>query len=210
VADPVVSGFVASLARPAGNITGLTIIAAEVSAKRLQLLKDAIPRISRVAIFASSGMRALNALQVAEAQRAAKALGMESMSTQLERREDFKQQLALLRKWRADSIYITESPVNAFNRKLLAEFAAEARLPAVGGETGYAEAGALMSYGANYLVLSRRAATYVDKIFKGAKPGDLPVEQPTTFELAINMKTAKALGIKISQSILGRADKVIE
>jgi putative ABC transport system substrate-binding protein len=209
VGDPVDSGFVSSLARPARNITGLTIMAPEVSAKRLQLLKEALPRISRVAIFTSTGIGG-NAPQAAEVHRASKALGMEILSTQLGRREEFKQELALLRKWRADSIYVTESPTNFLNRKLLAEFAAEARLPAVFGEKGYAEAGGLMSYGANYVALYRRAATYVDKILKGANPGDLPVEQPTIFELVINIKTAKALGIKIPQSILVRADQLIE
>jgi putative ABC transport system substrate-binding protein len=209
VGDPVGSGFAATLARPGGNITGTTIISSDLSAKRLQLLKEAFPRISRVAVFTSTESPG-NDPQVAEVHRASKALGMEILSTQLGRREEFKQELALLRKWRADSIYVTESPTNSFNRKLLAEFAADARLPAVFGEKGYAEAGGLMSYGANYAVLYRRAATYVDKILKGAKPGDLPIEQPTKFELVINMKTAKALGVTIPQSVMLQTDRVIE
>lgn len=212
VGEPVGSGFVSSLARPGGNMTGVTIMAPEAGAKRLQLLKEASPRISRVAMFRqlASIETASNALQVEEIERVAKALGMELLPTEHGRREEFKQELELLRKWRADSIYITEHPTNFGNRKLLVEFAAEAGLPAVYPAKEYTEVGGLMSYGPNYAVLCRRATTYVDKILKGAKPGDLPVEQPTIFDLTINMKTAKALGMKFPNSILVQATKVIE
>ena len=212
VGEPVGSGFVSSLARPGGNMTSLTIMAPEAGAKRLQLLKDTSPRSSRVAMFRqlASIETASNALQVEELQRAAKVLGMELLPTQLGRREEFKQELELLRKWRADSIYITEHPTNWNNRKLLVEFAAAARLPAVYPSKEYTEAGGLMSYGPNYAVLCRRTATYADKILKGAKPGDLPVEQPTIFDLVINMNTVKALGITMPQSVLLQATRVIE
>ena len=208
VGNPIGAGFVASLARPGGNITGASGIQWELSAKRLQILKEAFPNVSRVAVVVSS--EPVVATQFAEVQRAAKILGMEVMSIEVRRRDDFEQGFTLLRKWRADSIYVAESPTNAFNSKLLAEFAAKIRLPAAYASKQYVEAGGLMSYGANYEALYRRAATYVDKILKGAKPADLPVELPTKFELVINMKTAKALGIKIPDAIRLRADEVIE
>jgi putative ABC transport system substrate-binding protein len=207
-ADPVGSGFVKSLAKPGGNITGITIMSPELSAKRLQILKEAFPNISRTAVFVSEEPNLSR--QTAEIQRAAKFLKIEVMSTQLASRDRIETTIALLRKWRADSMYFVESPTHNFNRNLLAEFAAKIRLPAIWGSVAYAESGGLISYGANSEALSRRAASYVDKILKGAKPAELPVEQPTTFDLVINMKTAKALGIKFPQSILLRADKVIE
>ena len=174
----------------------------------MQILKEAFPKSSRVAVFISS--EPIVSVVLAEVQRAAKTLGMEVLSIKIQRRDDFEQAFALLRKWRADSLYVFESPTNFFNRKLLGEFTAKTRLPSVSPVKEYAEAGGLMSYGVNYELHYRRAATYVDKILKGAKPADLPVEQPTTFELVINMKAAKALGITFPQSILLRADKVIE
>ena len=211
VTDPVGSGFVASFARPASNITGISNFNIELSAKRLQLLKEAFPKISRVAVFASSDSReSATFAQVAEAERAAKALRIEVLLTDLQRRDDLERELALVRKWRADSLYFVDAPKNFFNRKLLVEFASKTRLAAVCPAKEYVEAGGLMSYGASFEAQYRRAATFVDKILKGAKPGDIPVEQPTKFELVINMKTAKALGIKFPNSILVRADNVIE
>ena len=215
VSDPIGSGFVASLPRPGGNITGISNFAQELSAKRLELLKEAFPKISRAAVFVSS--ESIAAVQFAEVQRAAKALGMEVLSVKAQLRDDIEQGFAQLRtwhaelrKWRANSMYFLETTNNYYNRWLLAEFAAKMRLPAIFGSKDYVKAGGLMSYGVSYESNYRRAATYVDKILKGAKPGDIPVEQPTRFELVINMKTAKALGIKIPNSILLRADTVIE
>jgi putative ABC transport system substrate-binding protein len=209
VADPVGSGFVASLARPGGNITGTSVMLPDLSAKRLQLLKEIVPKISRVAVFTISS-EPQTIPQFAEAQRAAEVLGMKVFSIELQRREDFEKARAVLRKWRADSMYVVGSNMNFNNRALLAEFATMNRLPATFATKAYAEAGGLMSYGANYESNFRRAATFVDKILKGTKPADLPVEQPMTFELVINKKTANALGLKIPQQVLQRADKVIE
>jgi putative ABC transport system substrate-binding protein len=204
--DPVGSGLIASLAKPAGNITGLSVLSPDLAAKRLQLLKEIFPRIARIAIVTGGAQ----AVQIAETERAANGLVLQTLVVQLGRREDIKQLAARLKDWHADSLVILDSTVNMYNRELLSEFAAITRLPAVTSSKQYAEAGALISYGplleANYL----RAATYVDKVLKGAKPGDLPVEQPTTFEMVINMKTAKVLGVKIPDSILVQATKVIE
>jgi putative ABC transport system substrate-binding protein len=206
VGDPVGSGIVGSLAKPGGNITGLSGVAPDMAAKRLQILRDVFPKISRIAIFTSGAQAA----QIAEAERGAKALGMQALAVQLERSEDVKTIITRLKEWRADSLNILDGSINLYNRKLLGELAATMRLPAVSPEREYAEAGALISYGPNAVSWYLRAATYVDKILKGAKPADLPVEQPTKFELIINGKTAKALGLKIPQSLLAMADKVIE
>jgi ABC-type uncharacterized transport system substrate-binding protein len=207
--DPVGNGFVDSLARPGGNMTGISNMGQEVSAKRMELLKEVSPKISRIAV-AVSPSDPTHAPQFAEIQRAAKVLGLKIVAIQLRSRDDFEHASALVRKARADAMVCIESSENFANRKLVAEFAAKLRLPAIYGTKGYAEAGGLISYGSNYEINYHRAATYVDKILRGAKPSDLPVEQPTKFELIINAKTAKALGIKIPNSILVRADKVIE
>ena len=206
VGDPIGRGFVASLAKPGGNITGLSTVTTDVTAKRLQLLKEILPKIARVAIITGGEQ----ATQIAEAERAAKALRMQTLAVQLERREDFEQVATRLKEWHADSFDFLEGGTNFNNRKLLNEFAATMHLPAVAATKEYAEAGALISYGANIESNFIRAATYVDKILKGARLGDLPVEQATKFQLVINMKTATVLGIKIPNSILVRADKVIE
>jgi len=208
VSDPVGSGFVASLGRPGGNITGISSINRELAAKRLQILKEMLPKTSRVAVLITDEPQV--GPQLDEVQQAAKRLGISILTAQVLGWDDFERGHKLLRSWRADSIYVVDSTRNSFNRKLIAEFAAQIRLPAIYAESDYAGAGGLVSYGANFDELYRRAAHYVDKILKGAKPAELPVEQPTKFELVINMKTAKALGITIPQSILVRADKVIE
>jgi len=208
VSDPVGSGFVTSLGRPGGNITGISSINRELAAKRLQILKEMFPKTSRVAVLITDEPQV--APQLEQVQQAAKLLGMDILTTQVLGRDDFERGHKLLRSWRADSIFVVDSAGNSINRKLIAEFAAQIRLPAIYAESDYAGAGGLISYGANFDELFRRAAQYVDKILKGAKPAELPVEQPTKFELVINMKTAKALGITIPQSILVRADKVIE
>jgi putative ABC transport system substrate-binding protein len=208
VSDPVGSGFVASLGRPGGNITGTAGISRELSAKRLQILKEMFPKTSRVAVLITDAPQV--APQLEQVQQAAKLLGINILTTQVLGRDDFESAHKRLRTWRADSIYVIESATNIKNGKLLAEFAAQIRLPAIYANSLFADAGGLISYGPNYEELFRRAAQYVDKILKGAKPADLPVEQPTKFELVVNLKTAKTLGITIPQSILVRADKVIE
>ena len=210
VGDPIGVGFAASLARPGGSMTGTTNIPHDLSAKRLQLLKEAVPKITRVALLNPKDTGAVSQKQVDEVERAAKILGIELFSTSIGRREDFEPVAAHLRKWRADALYVTSSPSNTNNRQLLAAFAATVRLPAMYADRGYAEAGGLISYGPSQAGLYRRAAYYVDRIFKGAKPADLPVEQPTRFELFINGKTAKALGLKIPYPLLITAEKVIE
>ena len=208
VGDPVGIGLAASLARPGGNVTGISDVSADLSAKRLQLLKEVSPRSSRVAVFTSNEPQAIH--QFAEVQRAAKFLHMMVLSVQVQNRSDFAENSALLRKWGADSMYVVSTVANFLNRRLLAEFVAMVRLPAIYPHSRYTEAGGLISYGANHPALFRRAAAYVDKILKGSKPAELPIEQPTVFELIVNMKTAKALGIKIPGSILVQATKVIE
>ena len=208
VSDPVGSGFVASLARPGGNITGTTSVNRELAAKRLQLLKEILPKASRVAVLTTDEPQV--APQLEQVREAASRLGMTVHTTQVLGYDDFDRAKNLLRNRRADSICVVESIRNYNNRKLLTEFAAQNELPAIYPNSDYANAGGLVSYGANYEVLNRRAAHYVDKILKGAKPADLPVEQPTAFEMVINQKTAKVLGLTIPQSLLMSADKVIE
>ena len=208
VSDPVGSGFVASLGRPGGNITGTSSMSRELAAKRLQILQEVAPKTSHVAVFSTDEQQVVPQLE--QVQYAAKRLGMNILTTQVMNRNDIERAHKLLRTWRADSIYVVESVKNTFNGKLLAELAMQLRLPAIYANSQFADIGGLISYGANFDDLFRRAAHYVDKILKGAKPADLPVEQPTKFELVINLKTAKALGITIPQLMLVRADKVIE
>jgi putative ABC transport system substrate-binding protein len=207
VGSPIENGVVASLARPGGNITGTTNIATILTGKRLQILREVFPKTSRIAVLNS---KTVSPFQFEEVQRAAKVIGLDVLPIELRRREEFEQQIALMRKGRADALYPLDNPINGQLRSLLAEFASQYRLPVIFGSIQYVDAGGLMSYGADLNGNFYRAATYVDKILKGTKPADLPVEQPTKFELAINMKTAKALGITIPQSILVRADRVIE
>jgi len=206
--DPVGSGLVASLARPGGNATGLSSISTELTAKRLELLREAFPKTSRVAVFRSA--EPVVARHIEEIERAAKASGIETYFLQLQRADEIGQCLAQLRKWNADAIYVIQSSTNFNNRKLLVELSATARLPAMFPYSQSAEAGGLMSYGTDFDELYRRAAGYVSRILKGAKPAGLPVEQPTRFELVINLRTARALELKISPTVLARADKVIE
>jgi putative ABC transport system substrate-binding protein len=207
VASPIERGLVASLARPGGNITGTTNITADLSAKRLQILKEVFPKTSRIAVVNSNQG---TTLQFTEVQRAAHISGLDVITIELLRREDFEQQYALMRQGRADALYPLDNPINGQLRHLLVEFAAKYRLPVIYGSAHYPEAGGLMSYGADVIALFRRAATYVDRILRGAKPADLPVEQPAKFELVVNMKLAKNLGFKFPNSVLARADKVIE
>ena len=208
--DPVGTGLVASLARPGGNLTGVTIEAGlELAAKRLELLKEVAPRTSRVGIL-------WNPANIAEARvreanlELGRALGLTLIPLEVRSPGDFEVAFASARRERVDALSVTENPLNMEQRDLIVSFAAKNRLPAMFGERASVRAGGLMSYGTSFADLLRHAADYVDKILKGAKPADLPVEQPTKFELVINLKTAKALGLTIPQSVLIRADQVLE
>jgi putative ABC transport system substrate-binding protein len=208
-ADPVEAGFVTSLARPGGNITGTAILSPELSAKRLELLKEASPGIFRVAVF-SNPAEPVTPLNLRATQVAALALRVQLQFLEVQGLDDFEGAFRAARRERADALIMLPDYFMLFFQKRLVELAAKDRLPAIHWDRGFAEAGGLMAYGASDRDLHRRAAAYVDKILKGAKPGDLPVEQPTKFELIINRKTAKALGLTIPQSLLLRADEIIE
>jgi ABC-type uncharacterized transport system substrate-binding protein len=209
-ADPVGTGLVASLARPGGNVTGLTTTAGpEIYGKQLQLLKDAFPRISRVAVLVSHAAPAYE-LVVREIEAATRALGLQRHVMEIRNPGDFDNAFAAMTKAHANAIFIPADSMFYQYRTRLVRLAANTRLPAMWGLREQAEAGGLLAYATDLNDLARRAATYVDKILKGAKPADLPVEQPTKFEMVINLRTAKALGLTIPQSVLGRADQVIE
>jgi putative tryptophan/tyrosine transport system substrate-binding protein len=208
-ADPVGSGLVASLARPGGNITGLTSLSPDLTGKRVSLLKEIVPTLNRVGVLWNS-RNPDNARQFNEAESAARVLGVQLQAVKVERSEDFDKAFSTLAKGRVDAVYALGDSLFALNRKRIIEFAASNRLASLFSTRQGVEAGALVAYGPNFADLFRRAAMYVDKILRGAKPADLPVEQPTKFELVINMKTAKALGLTIPPSLLLRADQVIE
>ena len=208
-ADPVGTGLVASLARPGGNITGLSITAGpEVYGKQLELLKETVPKVSRVAVLWNPTNPG-NPLQLKETQAAAPALGVTLLSLEVKGPDDIDGAFTAMRKERAGTLTVLPDPMFLAQRTRLADLAAKSRLPAIYGIPEHVVAGGLMAYAANRPEIFRRAATFVDKILKGAKPVDLPVEQPTKFELVINLKTAKALGLTIPQSVLNRADEVI-
>ena len=208
--DPVSNGFIASLARPGGNITGLSTLAPEISGKQLELLKEIVPKLSRVAVLGTSTQLG-NAQRLKEVEFAAAGFGVKLQYLDVLRSKDLATAFRAARTGRADAVLmIVPGRVAASQRKQIADLAVKARLPTTYPEGGDVEAGGLMSYGVSITDLDRRAATYVDKILKGAKPADLPVEQPTKFELVINLKTAKTLGLTIPQSVLLRADRVIE
>jgi len=209
VGDPVGSQLVASLARPGGNVTGLTHIASELDGKRLELLKEVIPKVHRVAVLwdpefppHGEGLKVLR--------RSAGALRVELQPVGFRGPEDLERGVAAARGGGAGALLVLAHPLTAAHARRLAGLTEKSRLPAISQFREFAEAGGLMAYGTPLSDLFRRAAVYVDKILKGAKPGDLPVEQPTKFELVINLKTAKALGLKIPQSVLIRADEVIQ
>jgi putative ABC transport system substrate-binding protein len=206
-ADPVQLGFVASLARPGGNATGVTFLLDDTASKRLELLKEAAPRVSRVAIVLNPD-HFDNELQ--EAERAAPTLGLQILRLDLRTSDDIEPALRAAADARADAIYVVSSRMTLRNLQRLVDFATANRLPLAGGFGDWAQAGGLLSYGPNVGDMARRAVTYVDRIFKGAKPSDLPVQQPTRFELVVNLKTAKAIGLTISEAFLARADEVIE
>jgi putative ABC transport system substrate-binding protein len=207
--DPVSAGFVASLARPGGNITGLATLSPEISGKQLELLKEILPRLSRMAVLGSSTTPG-NAQALKATELAAVAFGVQLQYLDIRGPNDIETAFRAASKSRAEAVLVLGGPVFTSNRKQLIDLAAKSRTPATYTRPEFAEAGGLLTYGASYNDLFRRAATYVDKILKGAKPADLPVEQPTTFELVINLKAAQQIGLTIPQSVLYRADKVIK
>jgi putative ABC transport system substrate-binding protein len=209
VNDPVGNGFVASLARPGGNITGLSTLAPELSGKQLELLKEIVPRLSRVAVLGSSTVPG-NAQMLRETELAAGALTVQLQYLDVLGPKDIETVFQAARKGRADAVLTLASRVLFSHRTQVAELAVKSRLPAIYYAAEWVEDGGLMSYSANITDLFRRAATYVDKILKGRTPADLPVEQPTKFELIINLKAAKQIGLTIPPNVLARADKVIK
>ena len=207
--DPIGSEFIASLARPGGNITGLTSNYAEMSAKRLELFKEAVPRITRVAILADH-IVSYHAAVVKALEETARSLGLKLQIPEVRHPGDLDSAFSAISRGRAEALFAAPSPWFFAERRRFADFSSKRRLPSscVSGE--YAEVGCLMSYGVSQTNMYRRAATYVDKILKGTKPADLPVEQPMKFEFWINLKTANQIGLTIPQSVLFRADKVIK
>ena len=208
--DPVEAGLIESLARPGGNVTGLTLLSRELGGKRLELLKEAVPKVARVAVLydpaAPSGVRELKEVLPV----AARGLGLTLRPWEVRAADGFDKVFAALNKQRPDGLYVSGSPLMRFNQKRIVGFALKSRLPSMYAIPEAVDAGGLMSYGADLADSYRRAAYYVDKILKGAKPADLPVERPTKFELVINLKTAKQIGVTVPQSVLFRADKVIK
>ena len=210
--DPVGDGLVANLARPGGNITGLTFIGPQLVPKRLALLKEALPTVSRVAGLwqpGAYGERTMSDM-MKETEAAARTLGVQLRLVAVQGRDELDHAFAAIAAERTDALIVFPSPMLFTERKRIVDLAAKHQLPSMSMGKEFVEIGGLMSFGANITDLSRRGATYVDKILKGAKPADLPVEQPTKFELVINLKTARALGLTITQSLLLRADEVIQ
>ncbi|MBI4522461.1 MAG: ABC transporter substrate-binding protein [Deltaproteobacteria bacterium] len=210
--DPVGNRFVASLARPGGSITGLTSFSFELNGKRLELLKETIPRLSHVFVLQGPGtpvlLRETDTLKKTEV--AARSLGLNLQTQQVKDPDDLNRVFEAITKARAGALAVTTGPFGTGHRKQIVKFAAKNRLPAIYYRREFVEDGGLISYNANPNDLTRRAAIFVDKILKGAKPADLPVEQPTKFELVINLKTAKQIGLKIPPNVLARADTVIK
>jgi putative ABC transport system substrate-binding protein len=207
--DPVASGLVVSLARPGGNVTGLSLMAPELGGRRLELLKETVPGLLRVGVLWNS-YSLYPRLVMRETEMAAPTLGIQLESLELRVPEDLDKafEAALLRQ--VGALMTVEDSLTVTHRARIVDFAAQSRLPAIYGFTEFVDAGGLMMYGADLRALFRRSATYVDQILKGAKPADLPIERPTKFELIINRKTARALGLTISPSLLRRADQVID
>ena len=207
--DPVEAGLVGSLARPGGNITGLASLGVEMAGKRLELLKEAVPKLARVAILYEPGRRA-SSLHRKEAESAARRLGLTVRSWGVQDAGDFERMFAAMSHERPDGLFVTGGALLFGNERRIAGLALKTRLPSAYIWREAVDAGGLLSYGPNRTDMYRRAATYVDKILKGAKPADLPVEQPTKFEFIINLKTARALGLTIPRSVLSLADEVIQ
>jgi putative ABC transport system substrate-binding protein len=206
--DPVGSGLVANLARPGGNVTGLSNLGSDLASKRVELLREVVPGLHRLAIIADVA-NSQAALEMGEVQATARTLGLAVVPIPIRRAEDIAAGFATLKE-QADALYIVQDVLVVANRTQITTLALGVRLPTIISGREFVRAGALMSYGPNFPALFRRAAEYVDKILRGTKPGDMPVEQPTKFELTINLKTAKALGIRVPQVLLARADEVIE
>ena len=206
--DPVANGYVASLARPGRNITGLSTLAPEISGKQLELLKEIVPKLSRVAVLGTS-TRPGNAQSLKETELAARAVGVKVQYLEVRDAKDIETTFQAARKGRADAILVLGGAVLNSHRSQVIELAAKSQLPAIYAVMEFVEDGGLMTYGVSLTDLYRRAATYVDKILKGVKPADLPVEQPTKFEFIVNLKAAKQIGLTIPPNVLARADKVI-
>jgi putative ABC transport system substrate-binding protein len=209
VADPVGSGLVTSLARPGWNITGTSSMTAEIVGKQLELLKETLPKISRVAALWNPANPNFQAIQLKEAKDAAGALGVGLQLVEARGPDEIDRTFEALARERTRALLVLNDPVFTAHRKRIADLSAKHRLAAVSGTLEYTEAGGLMAYGPSFPDIYKRAALYVDKILKGAKPADLPVERPTKFELVINLKTAKQIGLTIPPNILARADRVI-
>jgi putative tryptophan/tyrosine transport system substrate-binding protein len=208
--DPLAAGLVTDIAHPGGTITGLSSMSPELSAKRLQLLRNALPRLKRVAVVSSPGSLTLNgAKMIEDLKAAALSMSLDLKFVNARTTQEFGPAFSAANETHAQAVYLFESALFYSERITLARLALQSRLPAIYGTRAFAEEGGLMSYGVNYPDQLRRAADYVDKILKGAKPGDLPIAQPTSFELVVNLKTAKMLGITIPESIVLRADEVI-
>jgi putative tryptophan/tyrosine transport system substrate-binding protein len=207
--DPVEAGFVESLARPGGNVTGLALLVSELAGKRLELFKEAVPKLARVAVLYDPALPP-NVVQLKEVQAAAPALGLTIQPWEVRVTDDFDRVFAALNKQRPDGLYVIAGRLVTTNRKRIVGFALKSRLPSMYSSRDTVDAGGLIYYGADLADSYRRIAYFVDRILKGAKPADLPVEQPTKFELVINLKTAKQIALTIPQSMLYRADKVIK
>jgi putative ABC transport system substrate-binding protein len=207
--DPIGNRFVASLARPGGNITGLSNLGPELTGKRLELLKEVVPSLSRVTVFGSSTFHG-NAQILSEAKLAGGGLRLQLQYVDVREPKDIEIAFREAKKGRAEAVLVLAGPVFFFERRQLAGLAVKSRLPAIYYATEFVEDGGLITYGANRAELHRRASVYVDKILKGAKPADLPIEQPTKFELVINLRTAKQIGLTIPPNVLARADRVIK
>jgi len=208
VADAVAAGLVASLAKPGGNITGLTSLAPELSGKRLEVLRETFPKLARVAVLRNPS-NAGDAITWKETEEAAQALGLQLHSLEVRSVKDFENVFESATKADGQALLTLPDPLLQSHRKEIVDFAAKSRLPGIYPDPEYVEAGGLMSYAANPVEFYARAASYVDRILKGAKPADLPVEQPTKFDLVINLKAAKQIGLLIPQKVLARADRVI-
>jgi putative ABC transport system substrate-binding protein len=206
--DPVGNGFVASLARPGGNVTGVSALSPDLSGKQLEILKEIVPKLSQVAVFGTSTNTG-SARVLREVELAAKALGLKLQYQDVLDPRDIDTVFRAVSKGSVGAVFVLASPVFNSQRTQVVELAVRSQLPATYPFPEFVEAGGLMTYGVSYISLDRRAATYVDKILKGATPADLPIEQPTKFELVINLKTAKQIGLPIPQKVLARADRVI-
>jgi putative ABC transport system substrate-binding protein len=207
--DPIAEGWVASLARPGANLTGVAGLSPDLAGKRLELLRELVPSLAKVAVLWNPANRA-EGVAVNATETAARSLGMSVAVEHVGNPSEFDRAFSAIARSGAKAVVVLPDPMFLANRQQLVELTNRSRLPAIYMETGFVAAGGLISYGPNFTELFRRAAAYVDKILKGAKPGDLPVEQPTKFELVINLKTAKALGIEVPPTLLARADEVIE